>query len=93
MKLGDIGEEMVATAIALAKEREAAIEALFVIRVPLELPLDADLVEEEERAAASLAEARLLGEDNGVEVRGETVQAPARSGTRSSRRPAMRTST
>ena len=75
MKLGDIGEEMVATAIALAKEREAGIEALFVIRVPLELPLDAHLIDVEEQAAASLAEAQLLGVDNGVDVRGETVRA------------------
>ena len=75
MKLGEIGEEMIATAIALAKEREAAIEALYVIKVPLELPLDAELVEKEEQAAASLAEARLLGEDNGVEVRVATVRS------------------
>jgi nucleotide-binding universal stress UspA family protein len=75
MKLGDIGEEMVATAIALAKERDAAIEALFVIRVPFELRLDADVVEVEEQAAASLAEAQLLGADYGVEVHGETVRA------------------
>jgi basic amino acid/polyamine antiporter, APA family len=77
MKLGDIGEEMVATAVALAKERGAAIEAVYVIRVPLELPLDAELVEQEERAAASLSEARLLGEENGVEVRTETIKARA----------------
>jgi basic amino acid/polyamine antiporter, APA family len=75
MKLGDIGEEMVATAVALAKERGAAVEALYVIRVPLSLPLDGELAEEEERAAASLAEARLLGEEHGVEVRAEAVKA------------------
>jgi APA family basic amino acid/polyamine antiporter len=75
MKLGDIGEEMVATAVALAKERGAAVDALYVIRVPLSLPLDGELAEEEERAAASLAEARLLGEEHGVEVRAEAVKA------------------
>jgi basic amino acid/polyamine antiporter, APA family len=75
MKLGDIGEEMVATAIALAKERGAAVEALYVIRVPLALSLDAELAEEEERAAASLAEARLLGDENGVEVLTKTIKA------------------
>jgi basic amino acid/polyamine antiporter, APA family len=75
MKIGDIGEEMAATAIALAKERDAAVEALFVIRVPLALPLDADLPDQDETAAASLAEARLLGEEHGVEVRAETVKA------------------
>ncbi|MGB2954139.1 MAG: universal stress protein [Gaiellaceae bacterium] len=75
MKLGLIGEEMLATAVKLAQERDAAVEALHVIRVPLDLPLESELIEEEERAAASLAEARLLGADHGVEVRGETVRA------------------
>jgi len=68
MKLGDIGEEMVATAIKIAQESGATIDALFVLRVPLEQALDADLPELEELAASSLAEARLLGEDHGVEV-------------------------
>ena len=40
MKLGDIGEEMVATAIALAKERGATVEAVFVVRVPRAFPLE-----------------------------------------------------
>jgi basic amino acid/polyamine antiporter, APA family len=75
MKLGDIGEEMIATAVKLAEERRASVEALHVIRVPLELPLDAELVDEEERAEASLAEAKLLGADHGVNVEGRTVRA------------------
>ncbi len=75
MKLGEIGEEMVATAVKLAQERRCPVEALHVIRVPLELPLDAELIDEEERAEASLAEAKLLGAENGVEVRGTTVRA------------------
>jgi APA family basic amino acid/polyamine antiporter len=75
MKLGEIGEEMVATAVKLAQERGASVEALHVIRVPLDLPLDAELLEEEERAAASLAEAQLLGADHGVTVNGHTVRA------------------
>jgi nucleotide-binding universal stress UspA family protein len=75
MKLGEIGEEMAATAVKLAQERNAAVEALYVIRVPLELSLDAELIDEEEAAAAALAEARLLGSENGVEVRTTTVRA------------------
>jgi APA family basic amino acid/polyamine antiporter len=75
MKLGAIGEEMVATAVKLAAERGAAVEAMYVIRVPLDQPLDAALGEQEERAAASLAEAALLGSDLGVEVRGTTIRA------------------
>jgi APA family basic amino acid/polyamine antiporter len=75
MKLGEIGEEMIATAVKLAQERGAAVEALHVIRVPLELPLDAELVDEEERAEASIAEAKILGADHGVTVEGRIVRA------------------
>jgi basic amino acid/polyamine antiporter, APA family len=75
MKLGLIGEEMIATAVKLAQERGAEVEALHVIRVPLDTAIDAELDLEEERAAASLAEAQLLGADHGVQVRGETVRA------------------
>ncbi len=77
MKLGEIGEEMIATAVKLAQDRGAAVEALHVIRVPLELPLDAELIDEEERAEASIAEAKLLGADHGVQVEGRTVRARA----------------
>jgi APA family basic amino acid/polyamine antiporter len=75
MKLGPIGEEMIATAIAIAKDRDAHVDALYVIVVPLEYPLEAPLFELEEQAAASLAEATLLGEENGVQVTPLTVRA------------------
>jgi APA family basic amino acid/polyamine antiporter len=75
MKLGAIGEEMVATAVKLAQDRRALVEAVYVIRVPLDRPLEADLTDQEEAAAASLAEARMLGADHGVDVRVETIRA------------------
>lgn len=75
MKLGEIGEEMVATAVKLAQERGAAVEALYVIRVPLDQPLDAPMFDAEEAAAASMAEAAALGADHGVPVLGKTVRA------------------
>jgi CIC family chloride channel protein len=75
MKLGEIGEEMVATAVKLAQERQASVEALFVIRVPLDQPLDAPVYDLEEQAAASMAEAAALGSDHGVEVVGRVVRA------------------
>jgi basic amino acid/polyamine antiporter, APA family len=77
MKLGPIGEEMVATGVKLAQESGARIEALYVIAVPLDLPLDAELADQQERALASLGEARALGADHGVEV--ETVFCRGRS--------------
>ena len=76
MKLGDIGEEMVATAIALAAERGADIEAITVVRVPRKFELEGDLpADVAARVDASLEEARALGVDHGVEVRGEVVRA------------------
>jgi APA family basic amino acid/polyamine antiporter len=75
MKVGEIGEEMVATAVKLAQERDAAVVALHVIRVPLDQPLDAAMYDEEEQAAASLAEAAALGEDHGVKVEGHSIRA------------------
>jgi APA family basic amino acid/polyamine antiporter len=75
MKLGEIGEEMVATAVRLAQDGAATVEALYVIKVPLDQPLDAELAYQEEQAAASLEEARALGADNGVEVNGRTLRS------------------
>jgi APA family basic amino acid/polyamine antiporter len=77
MKLGIIGEEMLATAIRLASEHGAEVRALHVIRVALEQPLDCELIDEEERAEAALAEAKLLGDDHGVVVEGTMVRSRA----------------
>jgi APA family basic amino acid/polyamine antiporter len=74
MKLGPVGEEMVATAVALAKERGSSVDAVFVILVPLDEAIDAPVVELEEQAAASLAEAALLGDEHGVRVEPVTVR-------------------
>ena len=77
MKLGPIGEEMLATAIKLAEERGGSIYALHAIRVPLELPLDAELLEQEERASASLIDAKLLAGRARREIDGDIVRARA----------------
>src|SRR5437762_11425515 len=67
---------MIATAVALAKERAARVEAIFVVRVPREFPLEGPLPSEvAERAERSLDEARALGEDNDVVVETETIRA------------------
>jgi CIC family chloride channel protein len=77
MKLGIIGEEMLATAIKLASDHGAEVEALHVIRVPLSEPLDAPLAGDDERAAEALTEAKALGADYGVSVEASTVRARA----------------
>ena len=77
VKLGMIGEEMLATAIRLAEERGGRIHALHVILVPRELPLDAELLDREERASASLADAKELATEHRVEIDGDIVRARA----------------
>jgi nucleotide-binding universal stress UspA family protein len=68
---------MVATAVKLAAEHRATVEALSVVLVPLELPPDAPMPEAEARASASLEEAHALGADNDVHVKTTTVRARA----------------
>jgi basic amino acid/polyamine antiporter, APA family len=75
MKLGPIGEEVLATAIKLAEERGSTVSALHVIAVPLDKRLEADMVEAEERAEASLADAKLLAAEHGVTVEGKVVRS------------------
>jgi nucleotide-binding universal stress UspA family protein len=59
---------MIATAIKLAGQHGGTVEALHVVKVPLDLALDAELSDREEASEAALAEAKLLGAENGVEV-------------------------
>ncbi|MFN2468745.1 MAG: amino acid permease [Gaiellaceae bacterium] len=75
VKLGQIGDEVLGTAIRLAEEHGGALRAVHVIRVPLSLPLDAELLAQEERAAASLVDARMLAKEHGVELESQTIRA------------------
>jgi basic amino acid/polyamine antiporter, APA family len=68
-------EEAVNVAVRLAAERRTRIVAMRVIVVPLDLPLDADVPEEEERAARLLDRARDMGELYGVTVLERLVRA------------------
>ena len=74
LKLGEIGEEVLATALKLAEEHGASVRVLHVVRVPLEQPLDAPMDEEEEAAEASLAEAKLIASEHQVHIEGEIVR-------------------
>jgi nucleotide-binding universal stress UspA family protein len=77
LKLGPIGDEVLATAIKLAEEQHAAISVLHAIRVPRELPLEAKMAEAEARAAESISEAKILAAEHGVDVEGEIVRTRA----------------
>ena len=86
VKLGPIGEEMLATAIKLAEERGGTIHALHVIRVPLSLPLDAEMVEQE-AARERVARRR---PDAGRRARGRRSRATPSARARSARRSSGR---
>ena len=75
LKLGPIGAEVLATALKLAEEHEARVRALHVISIPLALPMDAAMEDEEERAAASIFDAKILAGEHDVEVEGRIVRA------------------
>jgi len=65
---GPESDEAVNIAAQLAAERRSSIVAVHVIAVPLDLPLDADLSDAEDRADAILDEARAIGDSYGVDV-------------------------
>jgi basic amino acid/polyamine antiporter, APA family len=75
MKLGDIGEEMMATAVRIAQDIQASVIALNVIEVPLARRIGEAQADEEKRAKEALDEARALAEEHGVPVEGRTVHA------------------
>jgi APA family basic amino acid/polyamine antiporter len=77
LKIGAIGEEVLATALKLADEQGGQIDVLHVIRVPLDRELDVDMADQEEQARESLAEAKELASELGVEIRGAIVRARA----------------
>lgn len=75
LKLSNIGEEVLATAIRLAEERGAEVRVLCVIKVPLSQPLDAVVTEEEARAHEAMDEVRQVADEQGVELRAHLVRA------------------
>jgi APA family basic amino acid/polyamine antiporter len=57
-----ITDEMMVLACQLATEKQSAVDGLYVIEVPLNLPLDARLVKERARADKTLAAAALIAQ-------------------------------
>jgi len=72
---GPQSEEAVEVACRLAAERRGTIVAMRVIVVPMELPLDAPMPEQEERAYELLDAARDMGDRYGVKVVERLVRA------------------
>jgi len=68
-------DEAMDVACRLARERRSRITAITILEVPLDLPLDAELPEEETEANRQLDEARAIGESYGVGVVTRIVRA------------------
>jgi len=75
-----ITDEMVVLACQLANEKGSSIDALYVIEVPMNLPLDAPLVEERKRAEEVLQRAMTLA--NEFKVKMNPIIITARSAGR-----------
>ena len=76
---GRPSDDALDVACRLAAERGARVVALTVIEVPLELPLDAELPDEERRANDELDEAVAIGETYGVRVTARLVRGRSAS--------------
>ena len=72
---GRASDEALDIAAGLAAERRAQITAVYVVEIPLDLPLSADMPAEEELANRELDEARAIGESYGVAVIPRLVRA------------------
>ncbi len=76
LKLADVGEEVLATALRLAEERGAEVRVLHVVRVPMSLALDdASGPDDEGPARAAMEEAREIAAEQGVDVVPHLVRA------------------
>ncbi len=75
VKPGRESEEAMDLAARLATERRASIAALSVVAIPLELPLDTRLEQEEAAADEALDRAAAIAELYGVDVTGRLVRA------------------
>jgi nucleotide-binding universal stress UspA family protein len=71
---GDADMEAMTIACRLAADREAVVTAVHVIEVPLELPLDAHMFEEDAEAKRLLSDASAVGDLHGVRVEQRVVR-------------------
>ena len=72
-----ITDEMMVLACQLATEKQSSVDALYVIEVPFNLPLDARLPQERETAKALLEQAAVVADQFGVEMTPIVVTARA----------------
>lgn len=79
VKPGDIGREVLATAMRLAKESGGSVRAIHVLKIPMSQELEVDLGDADSEPLAVVQEARDAGRDEGVIVNGLVLRARSRS--------------
>jgi APA family basic amino acid/polyamine antiporter len=79
VKPGEIGREVLATAMRLAKESGGSVRAIHVLKIPMSQALDVDLGDADSDALEVVQEARDTGRDEGVAVDGLVLRARSRS--------------
>ncbi|HVA36832.1 MAG TPA: universal stress protein [Candidatus Dormibacteraeota bacterium] len=65
---------MLPLAMRIASRQKANVLVVYVIEVPMQLPVNAAMTEEERHALESLAAAQAIAKKSGVELRTETVK-------------------
>jgi nucleotide-binding universal stress UspA family protein len=73
----DADMEAMTIACRLAADRDAVVEAVHVVEMPLELPLDAHMLEEDAEAKRLLRDAAAIGDLHGVRVEQRIVRGRA----------------
>ena len=79
VKPGEIGREVLATAMRLARESGGSVRAIHVLKIPMSQELQVDLGDADSEALGVVQEARDAGRDEGVIVDGLVLRARSRS--------------
>ena len=66
--------DRIGTAIKLAEEQGGSVTVLHVVRVPLDRHPDVDMPDEEARAQESIADAKQLAAEHGVDIEAKVVR-------------------
>jgi len=73
--VGDLDAEMIQAACKIAQRDKSRVLAIYVIEVPMTLPIDAVIPAEKEKGERALDQAEMIGKEYGVEVDTKLVQA------------------
>lgn len=72
---GDLEASMIQTACKIALRDKSRILAIYIIEVPMTLPVDASLPAEKEKGEKALDQAEMIGKEYGVQIETKLIQA------------------